>query len=276
MPLALLLFVLFWMLLIGGVIGSFLNVVIYRLPAGLNLSFPPSHCPKCKHPIRAYDNVPVLGWLWLRGKCRDCHAPISARYPTIEAVCALLFAGLGLVILRDCPVAELGSQIVLVAFDFMLVSTLLAAGMIEYDGQKVPAKLFVPAILVALIFSWNIPPLHPVPYFYPEGTIFAKPGNWHEIWGGGIDAILGACVAVAAITLTPLLSQKQRTGFFAAVITVGLYLGWQIVLTAILVSLPCFSLGRVFRFKICPTLWLLVLILVLIAWVKFLWILPVS
>ena len=265
----LLLLILFWMLLIGGVIGSFLNVVIYRLPAGLNLSFPPSHCPKCKHPIRAYDNVPVLSWLWLRGKCRDCHAPISARYPTIEAVCALLFAGLGLVILHDCPVTQLGSQIVLVAFDFMLLVTLLAAGMIEYDDQKVPAKLFVPAIVVALIFSWNIPPLHPVSYFYPEGTVFAKPGNWYEIWGGGIDAILGACVAVTAITLTPLLPRKERTGFFVAVITVGFYLGWQIVLTCILASLPCFFTGRVFRFKICPTLWLLVLVLVLIAWAKF-------
>ena len=71
--------------------GSFLNVVVYRLPAGMSISWPGSHCPRCKHPIRPYDNVPVLAWLWLRGCCRDCHERISARYPLVEAVTAGLF-----------------------------------------------------------------------------------------------------------------------------------------------------------------------------------------
>src|SRR5512146_1743482 len=78
-----------WML--GAAVGSFLNVVIYRLPAGLSLLHPPSRCPKCHTPLRPYDNVPVLGWLWLRGKCRYCRAPIAARYPLIEAFTATLF-----------------------------------------------------------------------------------------------------------------------------------------------------------------------------------------
>ena len=82
----------FWFAILGGAVGSFLNVVVYRLPAGLSILWRPgSHCPHCKHAIRGYDNVPVLAWLWLRGRCRDCGRPISARYPLVEAMTAALF-----------------------------------------------------------------------------------------------------------------------------------------------------------------------------------------
>ena len=73
-----------WFLFLGGAVGSFLNVVVYRLPAGMNISWPGSHCPRCNHAIRAYDNIPVLAWLWLKGRCRDCRQPISFRYPLVE------------------------------------------------------------------------------------------------------------------------------------------------------------------------------------------------
>jgi leader peptidase (prepilin peptidase)/N-methyltransferase len=77
---------------LGAIVGSFLNVVAYRLPRKESLSRPPSRCPHCETPIKPYDNVPVLGWLWLRGKCRACKAPISPRYPLIEALTGLLCA----------------------------------------------------------------------------------------------------------------------------------------------------------------------------------------
>jgi leader peptidase (prepilin peptidase)/N-methyltransferase len=76
----------------GAILGSFLNVVAYRLPRGESLLHPPSACPSCATPIKPYDNVPVLGWLWLRGRCRACGAPISVRYPIVEAVTGLLCA----------------------------------------------------------------------------------------------------------------------------------------------------------------------------------------
>lgn len=76
--------------ILGGAIGSFLNVVIWRVPEGMSLISPPSHCPKCGHPIRIHDNIPVLGWILLRGKCRDCREPISLRYPIVEAICMLI------------------------------------------------------------------------------------------------------------------------------------------------------------------------------------------
>jgi leader peptidase (prepilin peptidase)/N-methyltransferase len=76
----------------GAIVGSFLNVVAYRLPRGESVLHPPSACPSCGTRIKAYDNVPVLGWLWLRGKCRACGAPISPKYPIVEAVTGLLCA----------------------------------------------------------------------------------------------------------------------------------------------------------------------------------------
>ena len=78
--------------ILGAIVGSFLNVVAYRLPRGESLLHPPSACPACGTPIKPYDNVPVLGWLWLRGKCRACGAPISPQYPIVEAVTGLLCA----------------------------------------------------------------------------------------------------------------------------------------------------------------------------------------
>ena len=77
----------------GACVGSFLNVVVYRLPLGKSIVKPRSFCPKCKHNLAWYDNVPILGWLWLRGKCRYCRNPISAQYPLVELATALLFAG---------------------------------------------------------------------------------------------------------------------------------------------------------------------------------------
>ncbi|MEX2672529.1 MAG: prepilin peptidase [Phycisphaeraceae bacterium] len=87
-----------WMWLVfvtlaGGCVGSFLNVVVYRLPRGESIVSPPSACPRCGHKLAAYDNVPVLGWLWLRGKCRYCAQPISPEYPIVEAIAAVLFGG---------------------------------------------------------------------------------------------------------------------------------------------------------------------------------------
>jgi len=79
---------------LGAAIGSFLNVVIYRVPRGLSVVSPPSACPSCAAPIRPGDNIPVLSWLLLRGRCRSCAAPIAPRYAIVELVTALVFAGM--------------------------------------------------------------------------------------------------------------------------------------------------------------------------------------
>ncbi len=79
---------------LGAAVGSFLNVVVYRLPAGRSLLFPPSHCPQCHTRLKTYDNVPILGWLWLRGRCRYCRRTISSRYPFVELLSGLLYVAI--------------------------------------------------------------------------------------------------------------------------------------------------------------------------------------
>lgn len=88
-----------WIAILGAAFGSFFNVVIWRVPEKMSLISPPSHCPKCGARVRPFDNVPVLAWLWLRGRCRDCKAPISVRYPFVEFLCCAVAALFGAAIL---------------------------------------------------------------------------------------------------------------------------------------------------------------------------------
>jgi leader peptidase (prepilin peptidase) / N-methyltransferase len=83
---------------IGLALGSFLNVVLYRAPRGMSISSPGSSCPACGAPVRWFDNIPVVSWLVLRGKCRSCHGPISVQYPLVELATGALFAGIALLV----------------------------------------------------------------------------------------------------------------------------------------------------------------------------------
>lgn len=119
--------------ILGAIFGSFLNVVAYRLPRKQSLLHPPSACPKCDTPIKPYDNVPVLGWLWLRGRCRSCGAPISPRYPIVEAVTGLLCAACVLAFGADSDVwlplafVLLLVPITLIDLDFHIIPNVLSA-----------------------------------------------------------------------------------------------------------------------------------------------------
>lgn len=127
--------------LVGLMIGSFLNVVVWRVPRGESVVSPPSACPSCGHAIRARDNVPVLGWLVLRGRCRDCGAPISARYPVVEALCGALFAVMAL---RFGPDWELLAYLYLAAVG-------LALALIDLDTKRLPDVLTLPSYAVAAV-----------------------------------------------------------------------------------------------------------------------------
>ena len=124
-----------WFILFGACVGSFLNVLVYRLPRRKNLIHPPSHCPHCGHLIRWYDNVPVVGWIKLRGKCRDCRLPISFRYPCVEGFCGLFFGGVFILIdqLLNVFLNQLIGLTLLVSLGGM---TILAACLIAYDRWR--------------------------------------------------------------------------------------------------------------------------------------------
>ena len=125
----------------GAVIGSFLNVVVYRLPIGQSLVKPRSHCPNCETPVAPRDNVPLLSWLFLKGRCRHCGESISARYPAVELLTALCFVG---VVLARGVNAEL---IALIPF----TAVLIAVTFIDLQHKIVPNRIVAPAAVYGLV-----------------------------------------------------------------------------------------------------------------------------
>jgi leader peptidase (prepilin peptidase)/N-methyltransferase len=153
--------------LFGLAIGSFLNVVIYRLPEGLSVARPSSRCPGCATPIAWYDNLPVLSYLWLRGRCRRCRQPISLRYPAIELATGLLFAGLAL---------RFGATPLLPVW-CLFSAALVAAAAIDFDHQIIPDEISLGGLALALLL---------VPSVY-------------VMLGSGVGPALGRSAAGAAI-----------------------------------------------------------------------------
>jgi leader peptidase (prepilin peptidase) / N-methyltransferase len=135
--------------MLGGLtIGSFLNVVAYRLPRGESLAVPGSHCPSCGKHVRPYDNVPVLSWMLLHGRCRDCHEPISARYPIVEATSAVLAVA---VVLVKHTTADRVLGLVLVAI-------LIPVALIDLDQRIIPNRITLPAALLAIAIGLALKP----------------------------------------------------------------------------------------------------------------------
>jgi len=127
--------------LFGLIFGSFINVVAYRVPAGKSVVSPPSACPSCDHPIRPRDNIPVLSWLRLRGRCRDCGARISSRYPIVEATTAVLFVATVVVIGVE---PELPAYLWFVGVALTLVLT-------DIDVHRLPNRILYPSTVVGAV-----------------------------------------------------------------------------------------------------------------------------
>jgi len=193
----------------GLIIGSFLNVVAYRLPRGESLATPGSHCPSCDTPVRAFDNIPVLSWLLLRGRCRGCSEPISKRYPLVEALTAALFAAVAVVHAHDTTMLVLG--IVLVAF-------LVPIALIDAELRLIPNKLTLPAAVLALVLGTVLDP------------------------GGELERVIAGVAAGSVLALPSLLHPKgMGMGDAKLVGVLGLYLG-SAVAPAFLVA---FAVGTV-------------------------------
>jgi leader peptidase (prepilin peptidase) / N-methyltransferase len=139
--------------IVGACVGSFLNVVAWRLPRGESLSHPPSRCPGCGKGIRWFDNVPVLAWIFLRGRCRACRTRISPRYPLVEAATAALF----LWVAWRHPLPEHAATFAATA---ALLSALLVVSLIDWDTRLVPRSITTPGIVLGLVCSFLVPALH--------------------------------------------------------------------------------------------------------------------
>jgi uncharacterized protein (TIGR00730 family) len=254
---------LIWLFGVGASVGSFLNVVSYRLPLGMNLVRPGSHCPHCGSAIRIYDNLPAIGWFLLGGKCRDCRAPISFRYPVVEFLVGVAFVLLAVaeVFLVDAGSvnAIAGTRQVLTTWEqgplwaqyslhALLVTTLIAAALIDYDGHRTPWRLFLPVLLAGLI----------VPLFWPEvrrwpalaGVNLAGPlaGLVDGSLGLAAGALAGGIVGGAFRYAWPVRAWPP----FAPVsllASVGVVMGWQwaVLLTTCAMACEWVPAGRGMR-----------------------------
>jgi leader peptidase (prepilin peptidase) / N-methyltransferase len=132
--------IVFWL---GAAIGSFLNVVVYRVPAGLSVMWPPSRCPTCFHQLGMGENIPILGWLLLRGKCRHCHTPIAPRYPIVETITAIIF-----VVIYN----HFGLTVQTLGY-FLLMCWLFALTLIDLDTMTLPNSLTQSGLILGLVFQ---------------------------------------------------------------------------------------------------------------------------
>ena len=187
----------------GLLVGSFVNVVVWRLPRGESLLAPGSHCPSCTAPVRPYDNVPVLSWLALRGRCRDCRTHISARYPLVEALCAV--AAVAVVLTSD------GTRELLLGL--ALTAVLVPAALIDLDHRLIPNALTLAGAVAAIAIGVATDP-------------------------AGVPEQLLAGAAAGGFLLAAALARPGGMGMgdvkLAAVL--GLFLGWQVGV-ALLVAL---------------------------------------
>ena len=196
-------------LLLGLVVGSFANVCIHRLPRRESVVSPPSRCPSCGALIRARDNVPILSWLLLGGRCRSCRAPISRRYPAVEAANGLLW--LALAVLRGPRVETFVAMV--------LVTVLLVLSLIDLDHRLLPDAITLPGIAAGLAASFL--PSSPV---RPLAALLAAAGGW----------LAFAAVAKAYQRLRGVEGLGQGDWKMAAML--GSFLGWQPMLLTVLLA----------------------------------------
>ncbi|MEX0866930.1 MAG: prepilin peptidase [Pirellulales bacterium] len=213
-----------WIAMLGGCLGSFLNVVIYRWPAGRSVVSPASACPKCEHAIRWYHNIPVLGWLLLGGRCHDCGARISIRYPLVEAYMALMFLSLAIIYLvagRSLAEQESIDWLIRAArfgLFALLACVLTCSALMQYDHARVPPALLMWPLLLAVAIPVLLPALREPPL-----TGLAMPQS-QSVWL--------AVVAAIAITGVRFDRQTARTTLGETAL-IGALLGlWGLTIVA--------------------------------------------
>ncbi|AFY53031.1 type 4 prepilin peptidase 1 [Rivularia sp. PCC 7116] len=200
--------------LLGASIGSFINVVVYRLPAGLSILYPPSRCPHCLNRLKAYDNVPVLGWLWLQGRCRYCKSKISPRYPIVEAITGLIFV------------------IVFITFQFspqtigywLFCSWLLALSIIDLDTMTLPGELTKSGLILGIVFQMILG--------------FTSQSGWlglvNQLMLAIAAAVLGIWMFDGIARIGTIIFRKDAMGAGDAKLAamMGAWLGWKYLLLA--------------------------------------------
>jgi leader peptidase (prepilin peptidase) / N-methyltransferase len=262
-------FIATWIFVFWSLIGSFLNVVVHRLPLGQSVVHGGSRCPRCHSAIKWHDNLPVIGWLNLRGRCRSCDLPIAARYPIVESICAglgaavsfreLLSGGANLPgrapdllhggVLRLFP-SLVPDLVGLSLYHCGTLCVLLAWGLIAWDGRRVPGRSILAVLGVAAGLPVVFPPLHPL-------GLTGGPGTTMDAWlmqGLAVSVAGGVAGLLSGLFLQWLLGHllhgdaSGRTGqplspphtLASGLTLVGIVCGWQGMLgTMVLLLVAC-------------------------------------
>ena len=213
-----------WSLVVvlGSVVGSFLNVVIYRLPREQSIIKPRSHCTKCQKTIAWYDNIPVVSFLFLRARCRHCGAPIHWRYPVIEAFTAAITA---------MVVATFGVSVIGLVYA-VFVWALIAVSVIDLDFQIIPDEISLGGLVAGLLLSLAIPQLHGT-----EDRVLA-------LGRSGVGLLVGGGVLYLTGLLGDFIFRKESMGGgdIKLLAMAGTILGWKPVLVTFFIA-PLFALG---------------------------------
>jgi leader peptidase (prepilin peptidase)/N-methyltransferase len=191
----------------GACIGSFLNVVIYRLPLGQSIVSPPSRCPHCGYRLQWYDNLPIAGWLLLGGRCRECGSRISIQYPIVELITAVLFV---LVVWLTPPGPLMVTRL-------LLVCILIALFGIDLEHQILPNTITLPGIVAGLLLS-----------------VIAPPGLRDAV----IGVVLGGGILYAIAWAYYLWRREEGLGMgdVKMLAMIGAFLGWKAVLVTLVLS----------------------------------------
>jgi leader peptidase (prepilin peptidase)/N-methyltransferase len=216
-------------LLFGLVIGSFLNVCIVRLPRGRSIVKPPSHCPRCRESIRFYDNIPIVSFLLLRGKCRTCGEPISWRYPAVELMNGLCYAW----IMREFWFG--GEALLLMA----LCSALIVITFIDYDHQIIPDVITLPGMLVGLSLAPFFMSQLGDPLPFQLGDLMPQAGNYlMAFFNSALGLVLGGLPLFAIGWIWEKLRHVEAMGGGDVKLTamVGSFLGWKGALLTIMLG----------------------------------------
>jgi leader peptidase (prepilin peptidase)/N-methyltransferase len=218
----------------GALIGSFLNVVIYRVPRDESVVSPPSACPRCGHAIRGIDNIPILSWLILQGRCRDCSAPISKRYPLVELATALSFAGVSWwAVAQFAPTDPDGSSfviplvLILIAFLY-LAAVSIALTLIDLDTHRLPNKIVLPAYVVGAVLL---------------GAAALVAGEYYRLLGAGIGLV---AMWLGYFLMAVVYPGGMGFGDVKLAGVLGLFLGWLGWGPLIVGSFAAFLLGGAF------------------------------
>lgn len=217
--------------LFGASIGSFLNVCIYRMPAEKSIVKPASHCGSCKTPIAWYDNLPLVSWFLLGGKCRHCGARFSFRYWAVELLTASLFLWVWLQFgpdvwtLAEFPASALLPPLIVPIY-WLLLGGLIVATFIDLDHYIIPDEISIGGVVVGFVLSAAVPSLHGEEMF-----LFGA-------WKSALGIVVGSAVVLWLAIFGEVIFKKEAMGFgdvkFLGMI--GAFLGWQATLFSLVVA----------------------------------------